>query len=109
MTNIILSINGVLIGLITFSNLSLWSVCASVSIVLLGIYGFFFAGKHYERFKYHTSIMGAVRGEIDRLYLDPQAKKGHSKNCEMRVHQIILRNSHGTGIKERRMKMKGKR
>jgi hypothetical protein len=75
MTNIILSINGVLIGLITFSNLSLWSVCASGSIVLLGIYGFFFAGKHYERFKFHTSIMGAIRSEIDRLYLDPHAKK----------------------------------
>lgn len=73
MTNIILSINGVLVGLITFSNLSIWALTASVSIILLGIYGFLFAGKHYERFRYHNSIMGAIKKEMDRIQLDPKA------------------------------------
>lgn len=73
MTNIILSIAGVLIGLITFSELSIWSVPASISVIIIGFYGFLFAGKHYERFKFHTSIMKAIRDEIDRIALDKNA------------------------------------
>lgn len=79
-TNIILSINGALIAFITFSNLSISSLWASLSIVFLGVYGFFFAGKHYERFRYHTSIMGVIRKEIDRLYKDPGAIKRSLKD-----------------------------
>lgn len=75
MTNIILSIDGVLVGLITFSQLSIWSIFPSACIIILGFYGFLFAGKHYERFKFHTSIMGAIRNEIDQLYLNPQKEK----------------------------------
>ena len=49
MTNLILTIAGVLVGLITFSKLALWSLPAALAITVLGIFGIFFAGKHYER------------------------------------------------------------
>jgi hypothetical protein len=75
MTNIILSINGVLVGFITFSNLSIWSLSASLSIIFLGIYGFLFSGKHYERFRYHNSIMGAIKKEMDRTHLNPALQR----------------------------------
>lgn len=63
-TNIILSICGILIGLITFGELNLSDLPASISIIILGIYGFLFSGKHYERFRFHTSIMKEIREEI---------------------------------------------
>ena len=71
MTNVVLSVAGVLIGLITFSNLSRWSLPAAGAVVLLGVFGFFASGKHYERFKFHTAIMATIRTEIDRLARQP--------------------------------------
>lgn len=75
MTNIILSISGVLVGLTTFSELSIWALSASLPIMLLGIFGFFFAGKHYERAKFHTAIMKEIREEIDRVSLDKKTNR----------------------------------
>jgi hypothetical protein len=66
-TNLILSIAGLLVGFVTFAKLSLWSLPAAICVVLLGIFGFVFAGKHYERFRYHTQIMEAIRLEIERV------------------------------------------
>src|SRR4051794_24461307 len=71
MTSIILSVAGVLVGLITFAKLSVGALPAALAIVALGIFGFLFAGKHYERFRFHTSIMAEIRDEIDRLRLAP--------------------------------------
>jgi len=71
-TNLILSIAGLLVGLVTFAKLSLLSLPAAICIVLLGIFGFVFAGKHYERFRYHTAIMEAIRLEIERMSSDPK-------------------------------------
>jgi xanthosine utilization system XapX-like protein len=73
-TNLILSIAGLLVGLVTFAKLSLLSLPAAICIVLLGIFGFVFAGKHYERFRYHTQIMEAIRLEIERVSDDPNIK-----------------------------------
>lgn len=67
MTNIILTIAGVLIGLITFGELNLASLAASLSLIILGFFGFIFSGKHYERNRFHTAIMGRIRHEIDDL------------------------------------------
>jgi hypothetical protein len=74
-TNIVLSIAGLLIGLVTFANLQLWSLIAAGSIILLGIYGFLFSGKHYERFKFHTAVLQAFRKEIERAHNDPEYGK----------------------------------
>ena len=74
-TNVVLSIAGLLVGLVTFANLQLWSLIAAASVSLLGVYGFMFSGKHYERFKFHTEILQAVRTEIDRVSLEPEAEK----------------------------------
>jgi hypothetical protein len=70
-TNILLSIAGILVGLITFADLSMSSLAASLTLIALGIFGFFFNGKHYERFKFHTAIMACVRAEIDELSANP--------------------------------------
>lgn len=69
-TALVLSIVTLLVGFITFAKLSMASSAASLLIVLLGIYGYFFAGKHYERFKLHTKIMRAMRRELDALTLN---------------------------------------
>jgi hypothetical protein len=73
-TNLMLSIAGLLVGLITFAKLSLWALPAAVCIVLLGAYGFLFAGKHYERFRFHTEILRAIRHEIERVSEQPDEK-----------------------------------
>jgi len=70
-TNIILSISGVLISFITFAELSLGALAASFTLIALGVFGFFFSGKHYERFKFHTAVMKRIRDEIDELRKDP--------------------------------------
>lgn len=67
MTNIILTVASVLVGLVTFSKLALWSLPAAIMVPILGIFGFFFAGKHYERNRLHASIMFAIRAEMDRI------------------------------------------
>jgi hypothetical protein len=71
MTNILLVIAGVLVGLVTYGELALWTLPASFTLILLGAFGFFFAGKHYERFKYHTSIMKEIRDAMDQLATSP--------------------------------------
>lgn len=67
MTNIVLGVAGLLVGLVTFGDLSPWSLPAALTMAALGVYGFFFSGKHYERFRFHTTIMSKIRAEMDRL------------------------------------------
>jgi hypothetical protein len=71
MTNLVLAITGVLVGLVTFSKLALWALPAALTVSALGIFGYCFAGKHYERYRYHASIMQAARDEMDRLAAAP--------------------------------------
>jgi len=66
MTSIILGVAGLLIGLVTLGNLSIWSLPAAITVAALGAYGLLFSGKHYERFKYHMALMKAIRDEMDR-------------------------------------------
>jgi hypothetical protein len=73
MTNIVLAVSGVLVGLVTYSELSLWSLPAALTLVILGLFGFVFAGKHYERFRFHTEIMSAIRAELDRVRATPNS------------------------------------
>jgi ATP/ADP translocase len=69
-TGLVLSIVSILIGFITFAKLSIVSLAVSIPIIMLGAYGYFFAGKHYERFKLHTKIMRAMRHELDALSMN---------------------------------------
>jgi hypothetical protein len=69
-TGIIITISGALLGLITFAKLADWSWPAAAGISFLGAYGFLFAGKHYERFRLHASILSKIRGEIEKAGLD---------------------------------------
>lgn len=70
-TGIILTIATLLIGLVTFAKLALSALAASIPIILLGVYGWFFAGKHYERFQFHTAVMRRIRNELDALHATP--------------------------------------
>jgi hypothetical protein len=72
-TNIILSIAGVLVGLVTFAKLSYWALPAALSVIILGGYGYLFSGRHYERNRFHTKVMSKVRDEIDRVQGDENA------------------------------------
>ena len=69
-TGLVLSIVSILIGFITFAKLSMVSLAVSLPIIMLGVYGYCFAGKHYERFALHTNIMRAMRQELDACSLD---------------------------------------
>lgn len=68
MTNIILALSGVLLSVVTFGKLSIWTLPASIGMGLLGLYGWIFARKHYERNRYHVAILGEIRREMS--YLD---------------------------------------
>lgn len=65
MTTIMLSLAVLLVGIITYSELSLWSLSASITLTALGIFGFLFSAKLYERSKMHHEILKAIRIEID--------------------------------------------
>jgi hypothetical protein len=71
MTAIVLTFAGVLIGLVTFAGLSLTALPAAISLVVLGIFGLLASGKHYERFRMHTTVMETIRNEMDRVASDP--------------------------------------
>jgi hypothetical protein len=55
------------VGLAGISGLSKADVPAGLVVVVLGGLGAALSIKHYERFKMHTSVMKAVRDEIDRV------------------------------------------
>jgi hypothetical protein len=71
MTAIVLTFASVLIGLVTFAELSLQALPAAISLVLLGIFGLLASGKHYERFRMHTTVMERIRNEMDRVAANP--------------------------------------
>lgn len=64
-TAIVLTVAGFLVSFATFAKLSHSSVVAAASVALLGVYGYLFAGKHYERNRLHTAILKRVRKEIE--------------------------------------------
>jgi hypothetical protein len=67
MTNVVLVVAGLLIGLVTLGNMSIWSLPAAMAVAALGAYGLLISGKHYERFNFHTSLMKAIRDEMNRV------------------------------------------
>ncbi|BBO30446.1 HAD family hydrolase [Lacipirellula parvula] len=65
MTNLVLGVAGALIGVMTFADLAVWSLPAALAVTALGAYGLVFARKHYERNRYHVSIMREIRKEME--------------------------------------------
>lgn len=65
MTNLIAGITTVLVGLITYSKLSIYSLPSALLLLYIGIHGWRFSLKHYERNRLHVRILKEVRKEID--------------------------------------------
>jgi|GEM_PF-1253674 len=65
MTNFILIVTGVLVSFVTGAKFASYTLPASGLLIALGIFGALFSLKHYERFRFHASVMGAYRHEID--------------------------------------------
>jgi len=66
-TALVLAITGALVGIVTSVKLAANAWPAASALVVIGLAGYFAAAKYYERFRFHTSIMEAIRGEIERL------------------------------------------
>lgn len=82
MTSIILVVVGALVTFVTTTQFALYSLPASLFIVFVGLYGYFFSRKHYERNRLHTSILAEFRDEIDKeigiIQPDPEHPAGKS-------------------------------
>jgi cytochrome c biogenesis protein CcdA len=72
-TSILCSIAAAVVALAGLGGLNRTDIPAGIVVVLLSFLGVGLGIKHYERNRFHTSIMGAVRDEITRLDQDPHA------------------------------------
>jgi hypothetical protein len=81
MTSLVIVLAGALVALIGQSRFAFYSLPAAATIVLLGIYGWLFARKHYERNQLHLSTLRELRTEIDSelAHGDPQGR-GESRS-----------------------------
>jgi hypothetical protein len=66
MTNLILVISGALVAFIGQSSLATYTLPAALLMIFLGLFGWLFAKKHYERNQLHVRTVGEIREEIDR-------------------------------------------
>ena len=66
MTNIILIVAGALIGFLSASSsATIYSFISSLALIPLGLFGWAFSSKHYERNHYHRAILSKIRDAID--------------------------------------------
>jgi hypothetical protein len=73
MTGLLITIAGVLIAFFGAKEASLAvQLTGAALLVVLGVYGYCFSLKHYERNRFHTKIMGAIRSEIDLALATPE-------------------------------------
>jgi len=86
-TSIILTVATILTGFITANALSSLAIIASISVSLLGMFGFLFAGKHYERSNFHTAIMKQIRNEIDRFSLNKEGGRASLQSLRAKGEQ----------------------
>jgi hypothetical protein len=73
LTGLLLTIAGALIAFFGGEKATSFAVQVTGAglLVVLGIYGYFFSLKHYERNRFHTEIMGTIRSEIDQEISSP--------------------------------------
>jgi Flp pilus assembly protein TadB len=64
MSWIILAVSGVLVTFIANNGLQPNSLIASATLIVLGVYGWLFSLKHYEKNRLHTKIMKSFRDNL---------------------------------------------
>jgi hypothetical protein len=87
MTNLILIVAGALITFISYNGLKADSLIASIALIILGAYGYLFSLKHYERNRYHTTIMKAFRDGIDQELGSPSSIIARLRNSGAEKHK----------------------
>jgi len=70
MTNIILTICTILIAVISSIDISIEKIILSSLLTILGIFGYAFSMKHYERFSWHQSCSNLYREKIHQEFPD---------------------------------------
>lgn len=68
MTNLILVISAVILGLIFHEGKLLDNLHFSYLLTILGIFGIFFSQKHYERWRLHDSLSDEYRKLLELKY-----------------------------------------
>lgn len=66
-TSTLAAIAAAVVALAGIGGLSSADIPSGIVVVLLGALGLALSLKHYERNRFHAAIMGATRGEIDRV------------------------------------------
>jgi len=79
MTGIVLTMAGAVLSLITFAKAALYTWPLSLFLVGVGIYGWLFSEKHYERNRLHTTIMRVYRDEIENEMSGSRPNTGSPK------------------------------
>jgi hypothetical protein len=75
-TNLVLTLAGVFVGLITFDQkLTVADRPAAIFVVVLGLYGALCSAKHYERFRAQMQRASAYRNKLDSTTLGIVAAK----------------------------------
>ncbi len=67
-TSTLAGIAAAVVGLAGIGGLHGADIPAGIVVTMLGLLGVALSTKHYERNRFHTSILGATRSEIDRVH-----------------------------------------
>ena len=68
MTNIIISLCSIIIGIVATLDSGGHKVSLSLLIPLLGLFGYLFSLKHYERFSWHLACSNSYREKLHVMY-----------------------------------------
>jgi hypothetical protein len=97
-TSILSSIAAAVVALAGLGGLNHTDIPAGIVVVLLSSLGVGLSIKHYERNRFHTTIMGAVRDEITRLDQHPgtypestQEIRGAAKRKHNKEFRVLKR------------------
>ncbi|HTG33085.1 MAG TPA: hypothetical protein VLB76_09155 [Thermoanaerobaculia bacterium] len=72
MTALLVALAGIIVGFLTQDKIGReFRLLASGVLIVLGIFGWLFSLKHYERNRYHSAILGSIRDEVDDEIANP--------------------------------------
>ena len=71
-TSILAGFSAALVGFAGVGGLERADAPAGVLLIVFGLLGALLSLKHYERNRFHTTVMGTVRGEIETLRANPK-------------------------------------
>lgn len=72
MTNILVAVATVLIGVIVVEDFERSTIAASIVLVVIGALGVLFSLKHYERNRFHAAIMRSIQRHLDDAESSPR-------------------------------------